>query len=112
MSLFGVFYMINGMPVTCPDDEQWEPVSMGDALTALQKRSPWYRLTWSKNVIDGSRVDWFEFDNTELTSLVTRIPDSLWESAEYTDAVCQSVTMRHNRHRGVDYTAVFLVKVN
>jgi hypothetical protein len=110
--MYGIYHMINEIPVTSPDDEVWEPVSMGVALTAEQKRSLWRRLTWVKNVVDEQRLDWFTYDNTILTSLVTRKPDSLRQSEVYTDAICQSVSMRHRHGVGVEYTAIFLVKVD
>lgn len=112
MPVMGVFYMINGAGVTPPDDEVWDPISMGDALTGRQKRSHYRRLRWVKNVAERCDLDWWDHDNTTLVSLVTRPPDETAMSETYTDAICQSVTMRHSHGRGIDVTARFLVKVD
>jgi hypothetical protein len=107
----GVVFSINGVGVTAPDEEVWTPISVGVALTGRQKRSPYYRLEWTKQVADDCRLDWFDYDDTTLTSLWTRPPSGLNEYAKYTDAICQSVVMRHRRGVGNEVIARFLVYV-
>ena len=108
----GIFYMINGMGVTAPDDEIWSPIIMGDGLTNLQKRSRYNQLTWKKTLVEKCDLDWLQFDNVELASLVCRPPDELveWELYDL-HVICQSVTMKQHHDRGVDVTAVFLVRM-
>ena len=112
MSGKGIFYAINGREVTAPDEEVWTPISVGLSLTGRQKRSPYRRLEWRKTVADCGRLDWLAYDNTTLTSLITRPPDELDGFEEYTDVVCQSVSFRHKRSVGSEIVAVFLVYVD
>lgn len=112
MAVYRVAYMINGQGVTPPDSEEWGNIIVGTALTAREKRSHYRQLIWTKRLAEECDLDWFDFDNTTLTELVSRIPGSLRQSEVYTDAICQSVVMRHTRSTGVDVTAKFLVKVD
>jgi len=102
-------FALNGLEVTAPDEEVWIPIVQGDALTGRQKRSPYERLEWRKQVADHCRLDWFAFDNTTLSSLRTRMPGSLTNFVVYTDAVCQSVTFRQRRGLGGEVIARFIV---
>lgn len=102
-------FQINGNVVTAPDEEVWTPISMGVSLTGQQKRSPYYQLEWRKVVGGPCHLDWFDHDNTTLTSLTTRIPDLLDDFETYTDVVCQSVTMRHRHGAGSEIVAIFLI---
>ena len=111
MGVKTVYYNINGTGVTSPDEEVWTPISPGTALSGLQKRSPYWQLEWRKTVAGPCHLDWFDYDNTTLTSLATRPPGLLDETVEYTDAICQSVTMRHRMGVGNEIVAVFLVYV-
>lgn len=111
MAVPGVFFMINGAGVVSPDTEVWDPISMGAALTGEQKRSHYRHLRWQKTIAEKCDLDWWEYDNVTLTSLTTRPPDELAMSETYSDAICQSVTMRHSHGRGIDVTANFLVNV-
>lgn len=107
----GVVFQINGNDVTAPDEEVWTPISAGTSLTGEQKRSPYWTLQWSKNAADCDRLDWFDYDNTVLTSLRTRRRHRLDEYETYTDAICQSVQFRQRRQVGMDMVATFLVNV-
>ncbi len=107
----GIWYKINGEGVTTPDEEVWTPVVIGTSLSGTQKRSPYWQLEWRKQVADACDVDWWEYDNTTLTSLWTRPPDKLDETVQYTDAICQSIEMRQVRGFGQEVVATFLVYV-
>ena len=107
----GIVYQINSNDVTAPDEEVWSYISPGTSLRGLQKRSPYQLLQWSKNAADCDRLDWFDYDNTILTTLRTRKPKTLAEYATYTDVICQSVTFRQRRQVGMDMVATFLVNV-
>lgn len=114
MGIKGVVFAINDLQVMPPDEDVWTPIVSGVALTARQKRSPYWQLEWRRQVVDecdldGSGRDWFLYDNTTLTTLTTRQPGKLDEYRTYTDAVCQSVTFRARRGVGNEIVAVFLV---
>ena len=116
MAKAGILYAINGAQVLTPDEELWTPIVSGTSLTARQKRSPYRRLEWRRQVTDRCEVngmarDWFGYDNTTLTSLICRPPGRLAEFEEYADAVCQSVTFRQRRGVGTEVVATFLVCV-
>ena len=110
-NIAGIFYKLNGNGVVSPDEEVWEPIVVGVALTGRQKRSPYWQLEWRRQVVDRCDVDWWDYANTTLTSLWTRPPDKLDETAQYSDAICQSVEMRHTRGLGQEVVATFLVYV-
>lgn len=111
MGIKEVYYSINGSNTTPPDEEVWTPISPGSAGTGLQKRSPYRQLEWRKTVAGPCHLDWFDYDNTRLTSLATRPPGLLDETVVYTDVICQSVTMRQRQGAGSEIVAVFLVYV-
>ena len=111
MAVSGVAYAINGIGVTCPDDALWSPTVIGQSLNGTQKRSPYRIHEWSKQVSGPCHLDWFDFDNTILASLVTRPPGTLRQQETYTDVVLQVVTMRQVRNVGTQVTARFLVFV-
>jgi hypothetical protein len=111
VAIKGVAYAINGTGVTPPDSATWPPTVIGQDLNSLQKRSPYRIHEWSKQVAGPCHLDWFDYDNTTLASLVTRPPGTLDEMETYTDAVLQSVTMRQDRNVGTQVTAQFLVYV-
>jgi hypothetical protein len=104
--------MINEVGVVSPDEEKWDPIILGTDLDSLQKRSLYRTLRWSKTVVDRCDLDWWAHDNTVLTSLVCRPPDLLDHWERYTDAVCQSVTMKHAHGLGEQIVATFVVKVD
>jgi hypothetical protein len=60
---------------------------------------------------DACDLSWFDYDNMILSSLVTRPPTMLDEFERYTDAICQSVTMRQVRGNATEIVAVFQVYV-
>jgi hypothetical protein len=102
--------MINGMGVSCADGVDWTPITMGDALDGLERRSHFKTLRWSKQVERGCRLDWHQFDNTALTSLMTPMEDNSEESEVYTtDVFCKSVksVQTHGVHHEIQ--AIFLV---
>lgn len=110
MSVYGTHYAINGRPITAPDEEAWGNIVTGDGLDGLQRRSPYRQLEWHKRVGSECDVeDWFDFDNTVLTSLTSRLPGMQNESEVFTDAICQSVTARHQHAALVEVIAAFLV---
>ena len=111
MTVKEVAYAINGTGVTTPDEEVWTPVVVGTSLSGTQKRSPYWQLEWRKQVLDRCDVDWWPYDNTVLTSLWGRPPGKLDETGQYSDAICQSVTMRQVRGFGQEAVATFLVYV-
>lgn len=108
----GNYFMLNGQGVTAPDDVDWPHINIGEALDGLQRRSPYRVCTWDKNVDPGCAMDWFDFDNTELTEFICPPPDNSRTSMRYTEAFCQSV--KGTFHHGVlqNIRAVFLVRVN
>jgi len=106
-----IAYMINKKPVVSPDEERWTSDVVGEGLDGLERRSPYKVLQWSKRVIRKDQVDWFDYDNTTLTSLVTRPPEEIDGYAEYTDAICRSVIMTHSHGVGMQVIATFLVNV-
>ena len=111
MALRELIYAINDVNVTPPDEEVWSPIVAGVTLSGLERRSPVWKLEWTKRVGSGPHLDWFQFDGQVLNRLVCRGPGDLDVSRTYTDARCQSVTMRQQRGAGTEITAVFLVNV-
>jgi hypothetical protein len=101
-------FMINDMKVLAPDEEVWEAVSAGTSLDGTERRGGYYKLTWRK-FDAGCDLAWFDYDNTVLDSIVTRSRTSLIEFERYTDVICQSVAMTHNRGRGRQVEATFLI---
>jgi hypothetical protein len=104
-------HMINDQVVTSPDTQTWEPSNLGAALDMTLRRSPMRVVRWTKTVAGPCDLDWFTYDNTILTTFVTRGPTALKEWTVYTDAVCQQVSMVHSGPRGTRYEAIFLVNV-
>lgn len=112
MAIKAVAYAINGMEVTSPDEEVWSPALIGQDLTALQKRSPYYLLEWRQSVAGPRHLDWMEHDNTTLESLTTRTRDKLDHIATFIDVKCQSVVFRHRKGVGNEVVATFLVNID
>lgn len=110
--VLGIFFMINGQGVEAPDEIDWTPITLGDGLDGLERRSPFYTVRWTKRAVPGCNMSWFEFDNTELTSLVCPGPDNSRESERYTEAYCKSVKALQTHGSMYDIQAVFLVKVD
>ena len=106
-----VAYMINDNVVTTPTEEVWTPIVLGIAGTSMQKRSPYWQLEWRLRAADCSRIDWFTYDNTVLTSLTTRPSNKIDTSVRYTDVICQQVTMRQALETGTEVVARFLVYI-
>ena len=102
--------MINGLGVTPPDDVDWTPISMGDALDGLERRTHYRTVTWTKQVEQGCFLNWFQFDNTELTSFICSPPDHPEQHETYSEAYCKSVKapQHHGKPQGIQ--AVFLVR--
>jgi len=105
----GVLYKINGITVTAPDTEAWTPFVAGESLAGLQKRSPYWELTWSLGLGDNCDLDWLAYDNMELDSLTTRAKGKLDEYETYIDAKCVVVTLRYSRGVAEEMTAKFRV---
>lgn len=108
MALYGA-YMINDKATTAPDSETWSENVVGETLDMRQKRSPYKTLIWRKNVVDDRYLDWFDYDNTILDSIVTRAPGELKNWVRYTDAICQEVSMVQVHNQGRQVEARFLV---
>lgn len=105
-------YAINGKRVTAPDEEAWQNIVLGDSNSGGENRSPYKILEWRKRVAGRCNLDWFDYDNTQLSSLVTRAPGELSDWQEYTtDVHCKSVTFRQTRSIGNEVVATFLVYV-
>lgn len=107
----GQSFMINDLVVTTPDEEVWIPIVVGDALSGTQRRSPYRTLEWRKRVADCGLLDWFDHDNTVLTSLVCTPPEEVDQWQRYTDAICKSVVARKTHTVATEVVATFLVNV-
>lgn len=107
-----VSYMLNDNLVTAPDEEQWQPVLVGENHSNLQVRSFYWRLTWSKTVADACMLDWFEYDNQALTSLTTRPNGKVDQIARYTDVTCVQVSATQTQNNATRVTAEFIVGVS
>lgn len=106
---YGIEYALNGTPVTAPDEEAWSNVVIGESLEGTERRSPYRILEWTKRVAGPCHLDWFDYDNTPLSSITTRSPGELVNYETYTDAVCKSVTFRQRLGVGTEIVARFLV---
>lgn len=111
MAYWGIAFMMNGQGVDAPDDIDWTHISMGDALTGQQRRSPYMACTWTKRAHWGCDMSWFDFDNTILTHFVCPPPDESKQYEVYTDAICQTVKAIHRHGSMFDIQAVILVRV-
>lgn len=111
MTYQGIAYAINRQGVPSPDEEVWAHNVLGDDLTGIQKRSAYSRLEWRRTMGQRCDLDWFDFENTKLSSLTTRPPGSLDTTEIYTDAICKSVTMRHRRGVATEIVATFWVNI-
>lgn len=108
--LRGSVYMINGQPVVAPDEEVWSAIEIGNALTGLQRRSPMQMLKWRRIVAERCDLDWWDFDNTALTSLTCTPPEDVGVNRTFTrTALCVSVTMRQGHGVAREVVATFLV---
>ena len=107
----GPAYMIDGSPVVAPASERWKTALIGTAIDGTQRRSPYWILEWSRSPTEQCDLEWFVYDNTTLTELVTRAPGVLGEWTAYTDVRCQSVQMRQAMGVGLEMVATFLVNV-
>jgi len=107
----GVVFAINGKGVTSPDEEVWAHNVLGEDLDGLQKRSAYAKLEWRRVVGESCDLDWFDYDNTTLTSLTTRLPGEIDQYEIYNDAICQSVVKRNRRGVASEIVAVFLVNL-
>lgn len=109
---YGVFFELNKLPVTPPDEEVWVTEVVGTALSGHERRSPYRMLTWTKRTVDCSRIDWFDYDGVTLESITTRGYDQLVEHETYTSALCLGVAFRQREGVGMDIVARFLVNIN
>lgn len=112
MAYPGIAFMLNHIGVTSPDDIDWTPISMGDALDGLERRSHYRTVRWAKNAHWGCDLDWFQFDNTELNHFICPPPDQSRQYEVYTEAFCKSVKAIHRHGNMYDIQAIFLVKVD
>lgn len=106
---YGIEYALNANAVTPPDEEAWSNVVVGESLVGDERRSPFRVLEWMKRVAGPCHLDWFDYDNTILSSITTRKPGELVESETYTNVICQSVTFRQIHGVGNEIVARFLV---
>lgn len=104
-------YAINGISVSAPDEELWPIVAPGAKLSGLQSRSGYRLLEWHKLVADRCQMDWYDYDDTVLSSITCRKYNSVHEYETYTDAICQSVTSRKRRGVESEIVATFLIYV-
>lgn len=103
--------MINDVIVSTPDSERWLSNLTGTSLELTQRRSPYRQLVWRKQVVDNCMLEWFDYDNSVLDSLVTRAPGALREWTRYTDVILQSVHFVQNGPSGGQVEARFLVNI-
>lgn len=106
----GLVFAINDQIVTAPDEDILSPITIGEATSGLQKRSPYRMLTWRKTFAGPCECDWFAYDNMRLDSLHSRSAGTTDEVTRFTDAICQSVTKRNRHQLGSEVTATFLVR--
>lgn len=109
--IYGQYFMMNGQEVTPPDDIRWEPVVIGEDLNALQKRSHYSRCVWTKRAVLGCDMDWFDYDNTELTSFVCPPTENSKVTERFTTAIVQQVKGLHTHGSMYDISMTILVKV-
>lgn len=112
MAVWGIHFMINGQGVVPPDDVDWTPIVVGEGLDGLERRAHYRTVKWTKRAVPGCDMDWFQFDNTELTSFTCPEPDNSRQSETYTTAICKSVKALQSHGNMQDIQAVFLVKVD
>ena len=106
----GSIYMINGNPVTAPDEELWTNIVLGEDLRAQERRSPYQQLQWRKTVAERCDLDWFDYDETELTSITCTPPGEVGIHRTFTlSQRCISVLMRQTRGVAREVVATFLV---
>ncbi len=112
MGGMGSHYAINGIPVTAPDEEDWQPIVQGPVVAGTERRSPYRQLRWTKRVTSTDKLeDWDTYDNTVLTSLICTPPNSAGDWEEYTDAICRSVVSRAMHGLNAQIIATFIVNV-
>lgn len=109
--MYGINFMINDRGVETPDDVDWTTISMGDAVDGLERRSHYRTLKWTKRALDCG-LDWFQFDNTRLASIVCPSPTNNRDSIRYTDAYCKSVKALQRHGNMFNIQALFLVHVD
>lgn len=109
--LYGNIFAMNGQGVSSPDDIRWDPVVIGEDLDALQKRSHYSLCTWTKRAVNGCDMDWFDFDNTELTMFACPPHENSMVTHVYDTAVVQQVKAMHRHGNMYDIVATILVKV-
>ena len=111
----GVAFGINGSQVTAPDECNWEEKIVGNALSGIQKRSPYRTVTWSKQIVGKCDLnteshDWFEYENQALSSItLPTYKGRLDDFSTYTRAICKSVAVRNRRGVGNQLTASFWI---
>jgi hypothetical protein len=101
--------MINGVGVATPDQERWQPNVIGDAVAGTQRRSPYDTLVWRRRVSGPCDLDWLQYDNTILATLVTRPDGELRQHTSYDDVICKSVNLTMTLGVITEITATFLV---
>lgn len=111
MAYSGIAFMMNGQGVVCPDDIDWQSISMGDTLNGLESRSHYQVVRWMKRAHHGCDLNWFDFDNTELTEFICPPPDESKQYEVYTEAYVKSVKAIHTHGNMFNIQAIILVKV-
>lgn len=103
----GAYFMANHIVLTAPDDVEWSDNVVGVGGNGRQKRSPYQRLVLRRRVAPDC-VNWFQFDNTTLSSFVCLPPRSVpWVYERYTDATCISIECRYNAGMLTEVVATF-----
>lgn len=103
-------HAINGHAITVPDEETWQRIVNGDTLNGLESRTGFSILQWTKRVGGPCHLDWYDYDNEELSSLRARPDPEIDEYETYTTQVfCKSVTSRKVHSQAMDIVATFLV---
>ena len=106
-----VWHSINRGATTQPDDVEWFdiPVGSGTSLAGTLRLSPYKFCEWTRQVDDTCGLDWYDYKNTQLSSLTTYPPEKTDEVETYTDAFCLSVGHRTRRGKANEIVARFLV---
>lgn len=103
-------HAINDTAVTVPDEEIWQRVVNGAGLNGLESRTGFSVLQWTKRVGGPCHLDWYDYDNTILNSIIARPDQKVDEYERFnTIVICKGVTSRKTHSQAMDITATFLI---